>query len=449
MFAVMEEQMRMTLLGVAMVLMAAGAPRGVAAAEIKVLTAGAFKQVLLVLVPEFEKQTGHKVILENDTVGALTKRIEGGEAFDLAVLTPAAVNDLSAKGKFVAGSRTNLGRVGVGVVVKEGAPKPDISSVDAFKRALLAAKSVAYIDPAAGGSSGIYVSGLLDKLGIADRGQAEGQADPGRRGRGAHRSAARRSSAFIRSARSLPVKGITLVGPLPADIQNYTVYAAGLGANAKESEAAKALIKALLGSGRGRRAQVQGHGAGRLVTALAGSRHAASKALFFDVFGTLVDWRTSIAREAERILKPRGSRARLARLRRRLARRISTRRWRRCVPAASRSASSTCCTGAISNASCRASTSRAFRGRRCAQSQSRLASARCLARCSARHGAAQATLLLAPVSNGNISLMVDLARRNTFPGTRSWAPRPRATTSPSRASISPPARPSICRPAIA
>ncbi len=100
----------MTLLGVAMGLMAAGAPRGAAAAEIKVLTAGAFKQVLLVLVPDFEKQTGHKVILENDTVGALTKRIEGGEAFDLAVLTPAAVNDLSTKGKFVAGSRTNLGR---------------------------------------------------------------------------------------------------------------------------------------------------------------------------------------------------------------------------------------------------------------------------------------------------------------------------------------------------
>src|SRR4029079_2529174 len=167
MFAVMEEQMRMTLLGVAMVLMSAGAPRGGAAAEIKVLTAGAFKQVLLVLVPEFEKQTGHKVILDNDTVGALTKRIEGGEALDLAVLTPAAVNDLSAKGKFVAGSRTNLGRVGVGVVVKEGAPKPDISSVDAFKKALLAAKSVAYIDPASGGSSGIYLAGLFEKLGIA------------------------------------------------------------------------------------------------------------------------------------------------------------------------------------------------------------------------------------------------------------------------------------------
>jgi molybdate transport system substrate-binding protein len=242
----MEEQMRMTLLGVAMVLMAAGAPRGAAAAEIKVLTAGAFKQVLLVLVPDFEKQTGHKVILENDTVGALTKRIEGGEAFDLAVLTPAAVNDLSTKGKFVAGSRTNLGRVGVGVVVKEGAPKPDISSVDAFKKTLLAAKSVAYIDPAAGGSSGIYVAGLLDKLGVAADVKPKAKLIPG----GAVAEHVARGEAEIgihQISEILPVKGITLVGPLPADIQNYTVYAAGLGANGKESEAAKALLKTLSG----------------------------------------------------------------------------------------------------------------------------------------------------------------------------------------------------------
>jgi len=236
----------MTLLGVAMVLMAAGAPRGAAAAEIKVLTAGAFKQVLLVLVPDFEKQTGHKVILENDTVGALTRRIEGGEAFDLAVLTPAAVNDLSTKGKFVAGSRTNLGRVGVGVVVKEGAPKPDISSVDAFKKTLLAAKSVAYIDPAAGGSSGIYVAGLLDKLGVAADVKPKAKLIPG----GAVAEHIARGEAEIgihQISEILPVKGITLVGPLPADIQNYTVYAAGLGANGKESEAAKALLKTLSG----------------------------------------------------------------------------------------------------------------------------------------------------------------------------------------------------------
>ena len=236
--------MRIGLLGLAMVLMAAGAPRGAAGAEIKVLTAGAFKQVLLALVPDFERTSGHKVTVENDTVGALTKRIAGGEAFDLAVLTPKAVDDLAKEGKFAAGSRANLARVGVGVVVKDGTPKPDIGSVAAFKQALLAAKSVAYIDPAAGGSSGIYVAGLLDKLGIAAEVKPKAKLIPG----GAVAEHVARGEAELgihQISEILPVKGITLVGPLPAEIQNYTVYAAGVGAHAKESDAAKALIKTL------------------------------------------------------------------------------------------------------------------------------------------------------------------------------------------------------------
>src|ERR1700687_5152860 len=98
--------MRITLLGLAAVLTAAGAPSGAAAAEIKVLTAGAFKQGVLALVPDFERQAGHKVTVENDTVGALSRRIEGGEGFDVAVLTPAAVSDLASRGKFVPGSGT-------------------------------------------------------------------------------------------------------------------------------------------------------------------------------------------------------------------------------------------------------------------------------------------------------------------------------------------------------
>jgi molybdate transport system substrate-binding protein len=236
--------MRIVLLGLAMVLMAAAAPRGAAGAEIKVLTAGAFKQVLLALVPDFERTSGHKLTVENDTVGALTKRIAGGEAFDLAVLTPKAVDDLAKEGKFAAGSRANLARVGVGVVVKDGTPKPDISSVAAFKQALLAAKSVAYIDPAAGGSSGIYVAGLLDKLGVAADVKPKAKLIPG--GAVAEHVAKGEAELGIHQiSEILPVKGVTLVGPLPAEIQNYTVYAAGIGAHAKESDAAKALLKTL------------------------------------------------------------------------------------------------------------------------------------------------------------------------------------------------------------
>jgi molybdate transport system substrate-binding protein len=242
----MEDVMRIVLLGLAMVVMAAGAPRGAAGAEIKVLTAGAFKQVLLALLPDFERTSGHKVMVQNDTVGALTKRIAGGEAFDLAVLTPKAVDDLAKEGKFAAGSRANLARVGVGVVVKDGTPKPDIGSVAAFKQALLAAKSVAYIDPAAGGSSGIYVAGLLDKLGIAAEVKPKAKLIPG--GAVAEHVAKGEAELGIHQiSEILPVKGVTLVGPLPAEIQNYTVYAAGIGAHAKESDAAKALIKALSG----------------------------------------------------------------------------------------------------------------------------------------------------------------------------------------------------------
>src|SRR5213080_5276285 len=242
----MEDAMRTMVLSLAIMLVAAAAPRGAGAAEIKVLTAGAFKQVVLALLPAFEQQTGHKVTVENDTVGALIKRIDGGEGFDLAVLTPAAVDDLTKKGKFIAGSRKNLARVGVGVVVKEGAAKPDIGSVDAFKKMLLAAKSVAYIDPAAGGSSGIYVAGLLDKLGIAAEVKPKAKLIPG--GSVAEHIARGEAELGIHQiSEILPVNGVVLVGPLPAEIQNYTVYAAAIGAQAKEGAAAKALLDALSG----------------------------------------------------------------------------------------------------------------------------------------------------------------------------------------------------------
>ena len=132
------------------------------AAEIKVLTTGAFKQVVVALVPEFEKATGHKVEVDNGTVGQLSKRVEDGETFDVLVLSPRGLDDFTAKGKIVAGSAVKVAKVGVGVMVKEGASKPDVGSVEAFKQALLKASSVGYIDPASGGSSGIYVAGLLE-----------------------------------------------------------------------------------------------------------------------------------------------------------------------------------------------------------------------------------------------------------------------------------------------
>ena len=219
---------------------------GAAAADIKVLTAGAFKQVVLALVPEFEKQSGHKVVVDNGTAGQLKKRIEGGEAFDVAVITPAVVDELTTQGKLVPGSRVNLASVGVGVVVKEGAPKPDVGTVDAFKRALLAAKSVAYIDPASGGSSGIYIDKLLEKLGIADQIRPKAKLKKG--GHVADLIVSGEAELGLHQISEIvPVKGAVLVGPLPKEIQNTTTYAAGLSASAKDKSAAEALIKAFSG----------------------------------------------------------------------------------------------------------------------------------------------------------------------------------------------------------
>lgn len=214
------------------------------AAEIKVLTAGAFKPVVTALVPDFEKQTGHKVTVENDTAGALTKRISSGEAFDLVILTPAALAELTKAGKVVEGSTRPLARVAIGVAVKKGAASPDISTVAAFQSALLAARAVAYIDPAAGGSSGIYLTQLFEKMGIADRIKPKAVLVPG--GLVAQRLVNDQADIAIHQiSEILAVPGATLVGPIPAEIQNYTVYAGGVGANAKETIAARAFLSTL------------------------------------------------------------------------------------------------------------------------------------------------------------------------------------------------------------
>ena len=217
------------------------------AADINAISGGAFKQVLTALVAQYEKESGNKVNVTYQTVGQHLKLIASGqETFDVAVLTPEAIDGLIKEGKVAAGSRADLAKTGVGVVVKAGAPLPDISTVEAFKRTLLAAKSVAYIDPAAGGSSGIYVAKLLERLGIAKEVNAKAVLVHG--GEVATHIAAGEAEIGIHQiSEILPVKGATLVGPLPAEIQNFTVYSAGLGAAAKDQAAAVGLIKFLSG----------------------------------------------------------------------------------------------------------------------------------------------------------------------------------------------------------
>ena len=217
------------------------------AAELKLASGGAFKQVLTALAALYEKESGNALDISYQTVGQHLALIrDGKEAFDVAVLTPDAIDGLVKEGKIVPGTRADLAKVGVGVVVKAGTPLPDISTVDAFKRTLLAAKSVAYIDPKAGGSSGIYVEGLLQRLGIADQVNAKAVLVHG----GAvadHIADGEAEIGVHQISEILPVPGVTLVGPLPAEIQNYTVYAAGVGTAAKDEGTARALVKFLAG----------------------------------------------------------------------------------------------------------------------------------------------------------------------------------------------------------
>ncbi|MEP7329091.1 MAG: substrate-binding domain-containing protein [Betaproteobacteria bacterium] len=217
------------------------------ASEVKVLTAGAFKPVVSALAPAFEKQTGHTLVVDNDTAGGLAKRIGGGEAFDVVVLPTGGLEQLIKGGKVVAGSTSTLARVAIGVAVKRGAPMPDISTVAAFKQALLHARAVAYIDPVAGGSSGIYLTQLFDKMGIAAQIKPKAVLVPG--GLVAERLVNGEADlALHQISEILAVPGAVLVGPIPAEIQNYTVYAGGVGAGSRDAAAAQALLAILAGS---------------------------------------------------------------------------------------------------------------------------------------------------------------------------------------------------------
>jgi molybdate transport system substrate-binding protein len=219
---------------------------GAAAAEIEVLTAGAFKSVVMAVAPEFEAGFGDKAVVANDTAGALAKRIADGEAFDVVILTAAAIDQLVQDGRVASGSPVRLARVGIGVAVKRGATPPGIATVAAFATTLRQARSVAYIDPASGGSSGIYLAQLFDKMGLADIIKAKAVLVPG--GLVAERIASGEAELGIHQiSEILAVPGVTLVGPLPSEIQNYTVYAGGVAAASHQTEAAGRFLGMLSG----------------------------------------------------------------------------------------------------------------------------------------------------------------------------------------------------------
>ena len=237
----MAAQLRVSLLAKFVVAVMVMGMNAAQAAEVKVMAANAVKESFLELVSAFEKSSGHRVTTIWGGTEGVAKRVSGGEVVDIVIIAAPNIDKLILEGKLAKGSRADFAKSGVGIAVRTGLPRPDISSSEAVKRAVLAAKSVAY----SSGPSGFYIAQLFKKMGIADQikdktrqptsgvqvGElvARGEADLG----------------FQQVSEFLHVKGIDYLGPLPADIQNITVYSAGTHTAAPAPDAAKALVRFL------------------------------------------------------------------------------------------------------------------------------------------------------------------------------------------------------------
>ncbi len=217
-------------------LLAAISACGAQAADITVLSSTGLTSTLDQLKDSYEARSGDRLLLTYDTVGQLKKRIDDGATFDLCILTAPMIDDLVKTGK-VTGPRIELARSGIGVAIRKGAPKPDISTEAAFKQTLLSARSVAYT---ATGSSGSYFAGLIDRMGIGDAVRAKAhiiQSGP------AAELVARGEAdlAVQQISELLPVADAELVGPLPAPLQFTTLFSAGVSAGSQHAARAKAL----------------------------------------------------------------------------------------------------------------------------------------------------------------------------------------------------------------
>jgi len=197
------------------------------AAELQVISAGAMRSIVTELAAAFEKETGHTVKLTFGTVGVIKAKLAEATPVDVVIMTDEAMRDMTRQGAVVEGSWTPIGRTGIGVAVRDGAPKPDIGSPEALKQTLLSTKSLVYVDPAQGGTSGIHFAGVLQKLGIADAVKPKTTLVPG--GYPAELVARGDVELVVHQiSEIIPVKGVTLVGPLPKELQKTTVYAAGV-----------------------------------------------------------------------------------------------------------------------------------------------------------------------------------------------------------------------------
>ena len=212
------------------------------AAEIKLLSAVALYPAIDALIPEFEKSSGHKVTVAYGTAGGVADRVQKGEAADIVISAAPRIDQLQAQGKVVAESRVTFAKVGVGAFVRKGAAKPDISSAEAFKRSMLAARSIAYPDPAGGGASGIYVASLLERLGIAGEMKSRTKLLPPTEVLYGSVASGDVEIGFNQISEILAQTTVELAGPLPSAIQNYTQFTPGIVTGSSQADAGRALV---------------------------------------------------------------------------------------------------------------------------------------------------------------------------------------------------------------
>ena len=214
--------------------------------EVTVLTSVALTSAMDELAPQFERATGNKLKIGYSLIADIKKRVIAGESADVIMPSRPAMDDLRKQDKFAPGSVIDVAGTPVAIAAKAGAPKPDISSADALKATLLAAKSIVYADPAKGGASGVYFATVIDKLGIAEQLKAKTILVPGPQAADVV-AKGEAELGVAQASEIVPVSGAQLVGPLPGELGSLTQFTAAIGAGSKQAEAAKSLIQYLTG----------------------------------------------------------------------------------------------------------------------------------------------------------------------------------------------------------
>jgi molybdate transport system substrate-binding protein len=228
-------------------------PAPAAAADLKVISAGAVRGLIAEIIDDYSRQTGQKFDFTIGTTGQLRNIIASGQHADLIIVSTPLMGELEKTGKLTPGSRADLGRVGIGVTVREGATVPDVSTPDALKKALIEARSVAYTNPAEGGTSGIYFTSVAERFGIGDDIKKKATLTRGGREAAIEVAEGRAELAIVFISEAMAVKGVRLAGPLPPTLQDYSAYAAAIPASSTDPAAAHAFIAALTSSAMAQR----------------------------------------------------------------------------------------------------------------------------------------------------------------------------------------------------